>query len=297
MKALLVSLCLLMLVACNHQPPELKKDAYPVNRQLNMDGTYTVRTGDTLYAISFGFGLDHNNVAAWNDILSPYVIYPGQRLRLSARGAANTRNGGKSSGVQVSGIKTPGKASTRTNTTSTNATSTNKAGTNKISTRPAASTVSKTTAKTSVPKQTATPPATKPKSSTAVAQKAVDPGSWKWPANGRVLRGYVAGNPSRNGLDIAGKEGQPIKAAAAGKVVYSGNGLIGYGELIIIKHSEKMLSAYAHNKRRLVQEGEQVSGGQKIAEMGRNDQNEQLLHFEIRLHGKPVNPMIYLPRK
>ena len=86
-------------------------------------------------------------------------------------------------------------------------------------------------------------------------------------------------------------------ASATGKVVYSGNGLLGYGELIIIKHSDRMLSAYAHNKLRLVQEGEQVSAGQKIAEMGRNDENEQLLHFEIRVRGKPVNPTGYLPPK
>lgn len=112
-----------------------------------------------------------------------------------------------------------------------------------------------------------------------------------------MLRGYVAGDPARNGLDIAGKEGQVITATAAGQVVYSGNGLIGYGELIIIKHSEKMLSAYAHNKIRLVNEGEQVSSGQKIAEMGRNPSGDQLLHFEIRARGKPVNPLDYLPRK
>ena len=86
-------------------------------------------------------------------------------------------------------------------------------------------------------------------------------------------------------------------ATAAGQVVYSGNGLIGYGELIIIKHSEKMLSAYAYNKARLVKEGDSVASGQKIAELGRNAENEQVLHFEIRAHGKPVNPLIYLPKK
>ena len=107
----------------------------------------------------------------------------------------------------------------------------------------------------------------------------------------------MAGDPSRNGLDISGREGQVIKATAGGEVVYSGSGLIGYGELIIIKHSEKMLSAYAHNKKRLVKEGDQVSSGQKIAEMGRNAGNEQLLHFEIRVNGKPVNPLTYLPKK
>ncbi len=112
-----------------------------------------------------------------------------------------------------------------------------------------------------------------------------------------MLRGFVAGDPARNGLDIAGKEGQPITVSAAGQVVYSGNGLIGYGELIIVKHSEKMLSAYAHNRVRLVKEGDQVWAGQKIAEMGRNSSNEQLLHFEIRALGKPVNPISYLPKK
>ena len=88
-----------------------------------------------------------------------------------------------------------------------------------------------------------------------------------------------------------------MTASAPGTVVYSGNGLIAYGELIIIKHSERMLSAYAHNKLRLVNEGEQVSAGQKIAEMGRNDQDEQLLHFEIRTRGKPVNPLNHLPER
>lgn len=112
-----------------------------------------------------------------------------------------------------------------------------------------------------------------------------------------MVRGFVAGDPARNGLDIAGKEGQEIIATSAGQVVYSGNGLIGYGELIIVKHSEKMLSAYAHNRVRLVKEGDQVWAGQKIAEMGRNSRNEQLLHFEIRVLGKPTNPMNYLPGK
>lgn len=106
----------------------------------------------------------------------------------------------------------------------------------------------------------------------------------------------MAGDPARNGLDIAGEEGQAITASASGTVVYSGSGLIGYGELIIIKHSERMLSAYAHNRVRLVAEGERVASGQKIAEMGKNDQNEELLHFEIRSHGKPVNPLDHLPK-
>ena len=110
-----------------------------------------------------------------------------------------------------------------------------------------------------------------------------------------MLRSFSANDPARKGLDIAGSEGQAVNAAAAGTVVYSGNGLIGYGELIIIKHSERMLSAYAHNRSRLVAEGAQVRAGQKIAELGRNDRNEQVLHFEIRVNGSPVNPLQYLP--
>jgi lipoprotein NlpD len=123
------------------------------------------------------------------------------------------------------------------------------------------------------------------------------PVSWSWPVQGRVIRGFVANDPGRNGLDISGREGQAIMASAAGTVVYSGNGLIGFGELIIIKHSELMLSAYAHNRIRLVAEGTQVEKGQKIAELGRNDRNEAILHFEIRVSGRPVNPAKYLPKQ
>ncbi len=123
------------------------------------------------------------------------------------------------------------------------------------------------------------------------------PSSWAWPAEGRILRTFKAGDPARNGLDIGGREGQAVKAAAPGDVVYSGNGLIGYGELVIVKHSELVLSAYAHNRRRLVSEGERVRIGQQIAELGRNDRNETVLHFEIRVSGKPVDPLKYLPKQ
>ena len=98
-------------------------------------------------------------------------------------------------------------------------------------------------------------------------------------------------------MDIGGNEGQAITAAAGGEVVYSGNGLISYGELIIIKHSDRMLSAYGHNRTRLVAEGDQVKQGQKTAEMGRNDRNKAILHFEIRVNGSPQDPLKYLPRR
>ncbi len=116
-----------------------------------------------------------------------------------------------------------------------------------------------------------------------------------WPASGRITSNYKVDDPARKGIDISGKEGQAIIAAASGEVVYSGSGLMAYGELIIIKHSDKYLSAYAHNRKRLVAEGQKVKVGEKIAEMGRNDRNQILLHFEIRVNGSPRDPLTYLP--
>lgn len=121
--------------------------------------------------------------------------------------------------------------------------------------------------------------------------------SWQWPAQGQRISGFVAGDQTRQGVDIAGKSGDPVRAAADGEVVYSGNGLIGYGELVIIKHSPSLLSAYGHNRRRLVQEGDRVKGGQQIAEMGSSSASRDMLHFEIRRDGKPVDPLAFLPKR
>ncbi len=273
-------LFLILVSACgHHQPAPVEEHSSAlVKRQLNSDGSYYVRSGDTLYAIAFAYDVDVRKVASWNGITSPYTIYPGQRLRLSAP-SASSGDKGKSSGVKISTVKAPRQTTTRTSKSSTKPTHTQ--------------TVPAKSGSTSIA-SSAKPSANSGKTSLA---NTADPKNWKWPTNGRVLRAYVAGDPARNGLDIAGKEGQVILASSGGQVVYSGDGLIGYGELIIIKHSERMLSAYAHNKVRLVKEGERVSAGQKIAEMGRNPGNEQLLHFEIRVYGKPVNPLTYLPKK
>mgnify|MGYP001825950664 FL=1 len=118
-----------------------------------------------------------------------------------------------------------------------------------------------------------------------------------WPTEGRLLSSFKANDSSRNGIEIGGQEGQAIKAAAAGEVVYSGNGLIGYGELIIVKHSDRMLSAYAHNRKRLVSEGQRIAAGELLAEMGRDERNKALLHFEVRVNGSPQDPMKYLPKR
>jgi len=110
-----------------------------------------------------------------------------------------------------------------------------------------------------------------------------------------VIGRFVAGDASKQGVDIGGASGQPVRAAADGVVVYSGAGLVGYGELVIIKHSEAWLSAYGHNRKRLVNEGQSVRSGQQIAEMGRSGAARDMLHFEIRYNGKPVDPLQYLP--
>ena len=121
--------------------------------------------------------------------------------------------------------------------------------------------------------------------------------AWRWPAEGHLIGRFVGGDATKQGIDIAGSSGQAVRAAADGVVVYSGAGLVGYGELIIIKHSDEWLSAYAHNRRRLVAEGTKLKAGDAIAEMGRTGAARDMLHFEIRYNGKPVDPLRYLPAR
>lgn len=120
---------------------------------------------------------------------------------------------------------------------------------------------------------------------------------WRWPADGPLLGRYVANEPTKQGIDIGGAPGTPVRAAADGVVVYSGTGLVGYGELIIVKHNEQWLSAYGHNRKRLVNEGQLVKAGQQIAEMGRSGAARDQLHFEVRYNAKPVDPLLYLPAR
>lgn len=141
-------------------------------------------------------------------------------------------------------------------------------------------------------------PAPAPAAASGQAEvRAVGGINWRWPTRGEVIRNYRADDLSRQGIGIAGTSGQAVVAAADGQVVYSGSGLRGYGELIIIKHSAEYLSAYGHNRRRLVNEGEQVRAGQAIAELGRTGADRDMLHFEIRRGGSPVDPAGFLPRR
>jgi lipoprotein NlpD len=120
---------------------------------------------------------------------------------------------------------------------------------------------------------------------------------WRWPAKGSLLGRFMAGDATKQGIDIAGNPGDPVLAASDGVVVYSGSGLVGYGELVIIKHSDEWLSAYGHNRKRLVAEGQRVKAGQAIAEMGNSGAPRDELHFEIRRNGRPVDPLQYLPAR
>ena len=134
-------------------------------------------------------------------------------------------------------------------------------------------------------------------SSTASITNDNNPSSWRWPTTGKLISTYSAKELDRRGIDIAGELGQPIMAVADGRVVYSGNGLAGYGNLIIIKHSEAFLSAYAYSQERLVKEGMTVKSGKVIAKMGKHKTRTARLHFQIRMNGKPVDPLQFLPER
>lgn len=230
---------------------------------LPRDGSYLVRGGDTLYGIAFRHGLDYREVAQWNRIPAPYTIYPGQRITLRGPQAASA----------------PRQAPPRTSP----------AARGSVTGMPAP----RTSPASAAPPVVRSTPALVP--SAPVVPSTVSPGGWRWPTQGQLIGRFVAGDPKRQGLDIAGTAGQPVVAAADGVVVYSGAGLVGYGELIIIKHSDEWLSAYAHNRKRLVAEGAAVNAGQTIAEMGRTGTSRDMLHFEVRRNGKPVDPLQVLP--
>jgi len=212
--------------------------------------TYKVRKGDTLYSISFRYGLDYKYLAGINNIRSPYQIFVGQKLHLTPTKIANSQT------------KTVKKAPATSNKTTT-----------KSKTQPKANTT------------------------TNISSLANQNLNWRWPTNGKVISTYSISTAGRKGINIAGKSGQDIVAAAAGKVVYSGNGLPRYGNLLIIKHNDVYLSAYAHNKSLLVKEGQYVKSGQKIATLGSSGAQQNQLHFEIRRNGKPIDPLRFLPKR
>lgn len=228
-------------------------------------GSYVVRSGDTLYSIAFRYGLDFRGLAAANGIGSDYRIVPGQRLNLNDRARAPER----------AAVSAPVRRPSKTPT----------AGKTGASNSPSKPTVA------SPP--VARVPARKP--TQVVETTALT--AWQWPTAGKVIRGFSGSEYAHKGIDIAGKQEQPVKAVANGVVVYAGSGLVGYGKLLIVKHNERYLSAYAHNNRLLVKEGESIRQGQVIARMGDTGTDRTKLHFEIRKDGKPINPVSLLPKR
>lgn len=248
-------------------------------------GQHVVARGDTLYAIAFANSLDYRELAVWNRLESPDRIYVGQTLRLALPpGAVETRPLDEAAPpaaqplTEAPLLRTPQGVLLPYS----------EANWAQVSGAPAAPVPAVAAGKP------APPPAEKPAPAPpAVLTGAVD--AWLWPADG-ILSGRF-GAAGGKGIDIAGARNAPVRAVAAGKVVYSGSGLRGYGRLLIVKHAGEFLSAYAHNESVLVKEGDAVAAGQRIALMGDSDADRVKLHFEIRRYGKPLDPLTYLPER
>jgi lipoprotein NlpD len=251
-------------------------------------GFYTVKKGDTLYSIALDNGQDYKDVAGWNNLENPNLIKVGQQLRvtLPENGApvAVTKPVTSSGPIEVKAA--PASANTETlkrepkggkQPYSDEALA--KARQGDVAEKPAESKPAET-------KSTEAKPAEKP----ALAGEEVE---WMWPAGGKPMTPYVEG--SSKGIDITGKAGDPVLAAAGGVVSYAGAGLRGYGNLVVLRHNSTYLSVYAHNSKILVKEKQTVTKGQKIAEMGSSDTESPRLHFEIRRQGKPADPQKFLP--
>ncbi|MDA8224683.1 MAG: peptidoglycan DD-metalloendopeptidase family protein [Betaproteobacteria bacterium] len=261
---------------------------------------YVVRKGDTLYSIALDHGLDYRELAQWNGVEDSNRIHVGQTLRLAAPGAQAVQGGGGAAGADAAQT-VPLHAQPLAVQAVPVVVTVDQPQAVELPYSPAALRQAEQSGNAPVP---APVPAVAPATTTASAAPAAvaaatEPAGmpkWIWPADGKVVAGFGDAGGDK-GIDIAGAAGQPVVAAADGKVVYSGSGLHGYGNLVIIKHNAEFLTAYAHNQQILVKEGQTVTQGQKIAEMGDSDASRVELHFEIRQMGKPVDPTKYLPER
>jgi lipoprotein NlpD len=261
-------------------------------------GYYTVKRGDTLYSIALEHGADYRELAQWNKLGDPSKIRIGQELRITSpedRSAA-----------QVGSARVPGEIESRplgTSAPQPAAAAPAAAADAGMKTAPKALRLPYSEQNLALLAKAEIRPEVKPdakpdaKPELPVAKPAAerDPEAidFAWPARGKVLAGFA--EPNQKGLDISGKPGDPVLAAAAGRVMYTGTGIRGYGKLIVIKHDNNFNSVYAHNREILVKEGQNVTRGQRIAELGDTDADAPKLHFEIRKSGKPVDPARYLP--
>jgi lipoprotein NlpD len=285
--------------------------------------TYTVKRGDTLYKIALDNGLDYRELATWNGIENVNLIREGQVLRLAPPGESAPAAAGVTtmplrtappvvtgdmrppSSPPATPLAVPGARNTENYKTQPKALKepyseqalhdVQKAAAAMPPPAPSPEATPPTVIAKAEPSKAPPVPEAKPvpvPSEPAASDE--DKVAWMWPANGKLVTGSSE-NPNLKGIDIAGRAGQPVVASAAGKVVYAGTGIRGYGKLVIVKHNATWLSAYAHNREILVKEGQQVARGQQIAEMGNTDADQVMLHFEIRQHGTPVDPLKLLP--
>ena len=251
---------------------------------------HVVQKGDTLYSIAFNYGLEPRELAEQNGIQDANLIQLGQQINLFP-GSAATR---PVAGVESRSAQSAVKDQPRVVKYAYSETAVAKAvAVQSVSTEQSAPVVAKVDARPKTDSRIDVKPEIKAVSTADKADSGDDVLEWSMPAQGKLV-GTFSEADNRKGIDIAGKPGQPIFASAPGKVVYAGSGLRGYGKLLIIKHNKTYLSAYAHNDLLLVKEGDTVTRGQKIAEMGNSDSDQVKLHFEVRRLGKPVDPANYL---
>ncbi len=277
---LITSMFLSSCLSVPHQAPVSSRIPPPSTKI----SQHVVAPGDTLYSIAWRYGLDYKKLARANGINSGYQIFPGQSIFLSDKVSPKYR-----SKAIVSRPKTTNNSSSRVHNT------VKKPSQNQRKTKPA---------QTIAPKKQIASTRSEKKSKTLKpspsSSKNSGPLRWRWPANGIVTTNFHRQKGLRRGIDIDGKKGESVNAAASGKVVYAGSGLRGYGKLIIIKHNEIYLSAYAHNNQLRVSEGDFVKVGQRIADIGSTGVGTKAkprLHFQIRRDGKPIDPLPLLPRR
>ena len=291
------------------------------------ENSYVVKPGDTLYSVAFSHGRDYRDSARLNNIDEPYNITVGQRIYFTNEKTVVASNVTQSSSAKTTTVKEPVRADTYVVKAGDTAVSVAKANGLTFSQLIKANNLQKPyhlykgqvlslDVNNALPKETKVTPSVVPvagsnttqvatastKTPAVISQeptkivsgraKNVSGIAWMWPVRGSVIRNFSSAN---KGLDIAGSRGQSVSAAADGQVVYSGNALRGYGNLVIINHNNEFLSAYAHNDMLLVKEGQRVKRGQVIAKMGSTDASRVMLHFEIRYRGNSVNPRKYLP--
>lgn len=297
---LLVSGVMLGLAACSSHPPvpveergkalvsAPERSAAPVELP---PGYYLVKKGDTLYGIALDNGQSYRDLAVWNNLEDPNRILVGQQLRVTPPENASPV-------AEVRPVIIPGAAESRPVAAVAAAAVGDSLVREPKGGKQVYSEAALARLRLPEPMQTVSAPplvSQPPVSDKGVTKAAVDDIGWAWPSPGKVVAGFSEG--VNKGVDLAGQPGDPVFAAGNGKVVYAGTGLRGYGKLVIVKHDAMFLSAYAHNSQILVKEGQSVTRGQKIAEVGSTDADQPKLHFEIRRQGKPVDPIQYLPKR